>query len=565
MRQFRRLLRLSYGRLLDAALASRDIDAEYFVIWGGALLATPLVFFAIRCASVYPYLAERQPHLLVPFALADRMFFIIWPMLVAILLVALIWEGLLPDRTDQQILGQLPIRSQVVAGARVLAAMLSVTAFIGLVSIPGAAIYAIGSAVDGTLGFPPVVFATQVLVSALVGLFTVGSLITVRIVLTLIMGASLAARIAVLVQLLTVLVLVEAFLFLPGLLPALVTPWLRPGIGPDTWLPPEWFLGMYVAVAGPRVDSLSLLAGRALAAAPLACVVGAAISVLTARFNARRAIESPPPKPGVASTAIVAWLSAKLLRAPTSRALFSFILVSLGRSKRHLMILASYVGLALAVASVRMIARVASSEQVALEAPTDSLLALPLVLTFFLIGGLRAAFAVPTDIQANWMFRLLLAPSARGCLPAVRAAILLLAVCPISLLVLATGSVLWGLGSAASVSLMCAASGAALTELALIDCRAIPFARGRALLSSSLKVRLPLALLGLHFFAFRLDDFQLWALQVPGGPALYALSMCAVVLLARAIRRRRLPLVDLAFESPVDGEVLRLNLSNRPA
>ena len=39
-RQWRRLLGLSYGRLMDAALASREVAAEYFAIWSAAAFRT---------------------------------------------------------------------------------------------------------------------------------------------------------------------------------------------------------------------------------------------------------------------------------------------------------------------------------------------------------------------------------------------------------------------------------------------------------------------------------------------------------------------------------------------
>jgi hypothetical protein len=563
IRQFRQLVRLSHGRLLDAALASRDIDADYFVIWGGALLATPLMFYAIRCTSVYAFVWDRQPQLLPSLVLADRLFFVIWAMMAALLLVSLSWDALLPDRTDQQILGVLPVRSRTVAAARVSTALVCISALIGAISVPGAAIYALGGAVDNSIGFPPAVFATQVVVSTLAGLFTASVLVTLRVALVVVVGSTIATRIALLAQLVTVIALIEAFLFLPGVLPAVLRPLLRVAGGPESWLPAAWFLALYAMVTGPHADVLAPLGQMALAAVPLSIAVALAAYVLPARINARRALEAPPPKPGIAAATVVSWLATVLLRAPVSRAVFAFTLISVARNKRHLLIVASYCGIGAAIASLRLISSAASGRALPTDVPADYSLALPLVLIFFVVGGLRGAFAVPTDLAANWVFRLEADRSARGCLPAVRAVLIVVGVLPVGVLVAFLGSWWWGVAPAMLTAVMCAASGVVLVELALVDCHAIPFTRARGVLSCSIKVRAPLGLLGLHVFAFRLDDFQLWALATPGGPLIYLAAMAALVVAAIWLRHRRTQPDVLAFDAPVEGEVLALNLSSR--
>ena len=137
---------------MDAALGSREIAAEHFVIWGGALVATPTLLYVVRTTSAYPFLRWRSLEALQMVALGDRLFFIVWAMLVGMLLVSLLWEGLYPDRTDQQILGVLPVSPRMVAAARVATALGAALAILTAIVVPTAVFYAATSGVHPVLG-----------------------------------------------------------------------------------------------------------------------------------------------------------------------------------------------------------------------------------------------------------------------------------------------------------------------------------------------------------------------------------------------------------------------------
>ena len=67
-----------------------------------------------------------------------------------------------------------------------------------------------------------------------------------------------------------------------------------------------------------------------------------------------------------------------------------------------------------------------------LDTPRTYTLAIPLVLMFFAVFGLRAGFAIPTELDANWVFRLV-QPTVRDSVRASRWLILMLGVVPISI------------------------------------------------------------------------------------------------------------------------------------
>ncbi len=74
--------------------------------------------------------------------------------------------------------------------------------------------------------------------------------------------------------------------------------------------------------------------------------------------------------------------------------------------------------------------------------PRTYTLAIPLVLMFFAVFGLRAAFTIPTELDANWVFRLV-QPTVRESVRASRWLILLLGVVPIAIVWLLVTLAMW--------------------------------------------------------------------------------------------------------------------------
>ncbi len=457
-RQFVLLVRQSYRRMQDAALASRDVDADQFVLWGAALLATPLLFNTVTWTSRYPWLRRRSLEVLHDAVLADRLFFVTWPMLVMWLVGALLWEALFPDKTDQQVLGVLPVSSRMVAAARLTAAWTAAAVLLIGIVVPPALAYGLTGGAHPSVGPRLGIAAGQITASFAAGLFAFSSLLAVRGALVCVVGAATAARAAVVLQLLSVVLLVETFLFLPGLMPAAARA-LGTGDGP-WWAPPVWFIGIYATFAGPRAATLAPLAPIAVTALALSLTAAAAVYLIPAQWNARRVMEVVEPRrrwqPLGACLAIIG----RVLPTRDARAIFAFAVTSVVRNRRALMTLATYLGVGLAVAGTRLLAAKARGRPLPLDAPVDYLVAIPLVLTFFLVLGVRAAFAVPTDLGANWIFRLAGPREASAHAPAAKLACGVIAVAPVTALVVTLGGWLWGFGPATKVAAMHAATGA---------------------------------------------------------------------------------------------------------
>jgi len=285
------------------------------------------------------------------------------------------------------------------------------------------------------------------------------------------------------------------------------------------------------------------------------------VYMLPARWNARRIIEAQIPHRASRSIACAEWIAAPLLRSPAARAVFVFVLSSLARSRRHALIVATYLGVGISVAGIWLMRTALRGESLALEVPADDLVSIPLVLTFFLVLGLRSAFKVPTDLDANWTFRTaqprLMASVADG----VALAMMTVAVIPITAAWFAITASFWDLRSALGTSVMHAASGVALVEIVLMKLEAVPFTRAHAPAASGVKAGWAVMFAALHFYAFKLEDVQLAALGSTSGIVLYVGVMLAIVAVARLRRRATQAGRSLEFDAPVEPATQALNLS----
>jgi hypothetical protein len=559
--QFRLLFRHSLGRLMDAALASRDTDATQFALWATALVATLPFFWTAKMMGVYSFL-WRRPDVLQQVAISHRIFFVVYAMLAAALLAAALWDALVPDRQDQEILGVLAVDARTVTAARLAAALAVATGFLVAVAIPCALMYTLNVA-TGFKSAPIVGWWLPTLAGHLAamfgaGLFTFAALLTIRGLAVLCVGADAAQRAAVVLQLVTTILLVEVFIFLPTVVPGLIR--ALADRSSALGIPPLWFVGLFAWFAGPPAARVPGLAPLGVLAPALALTLAAVVYLLPARLNARRALEKRTSDRGSRVAGVIAAASRPVLRAPATRAIFAFTVASLARSRRHALIIATYAGLGVAVAGVRLIVATARDRPLGLDAPADHLLALPLVLTFFLVFGLRAAFAVPTDVDANWTFRLA-QPSPPRVFHAVAAVLMVAAVMPVTLAWALITATLWAPSVAGAAAIMHLASGWALVELAVVDCCAVPFTRAHAASPNTVKISWAWFLLALHVYAFRLDDAQVAAIGSSLGTAIYVGAMIAVAAGARAYRRVRRQPWPLRFDAPIEAAAETLNLS----
>lgn len=558
-RQFRLLSRDSTRKLLNAAVLSRDADPAQFALWIVIVVATPPWMFSVNQMFRYAGLAAASPAAVLEVVLAHRMFFVLYGMLATALLAALLWDALFPNQEDQEVLGALPVRPRTVAAGRLAAALRLATICGVAISGPSAVVFAVISTTHPALGVLPAVFVAHLLAAVGGAVFMFAVLLVIRAVVALVAGAESAERLATLLQLATVVALVEVFFYMPATLPALVR-MMRDG-GPWAMvLPPVWFGALYSWLVGADVAGLArpaALAGLGLAAIPFVVVP---LYLGPARLMARRALESRPRPGSGLITPAIGVLSRCVALAPPTAGILGFTLSSLTRNRRHLLISTSYAGFGAALGLVSVItASIRGTWESAV--PDDTLLRLPLVLMFFLAFGFRSAFKVPTDLEANWPFRLA-TPTVHQAAMATRIALLLCAVAPVlAVLAVTTLALGWPADAVASALLLDLAVGVFLVECAVYEWTVIPFACAHTPGTETARVRWLLFAVTLTLYAFLGAALQEAALASLRGVAVYVATVAVATAALAHRHRRRARRLTVRFEEEPEDALSTLSLS----
>lgn len=556
-RQFRLLSRDSVRRLLDSVLVSREADPMLFAIWGMALALTPPMLVAIRKIIDYPFLMRASLEEIEAVATGDRAFFVVYGMLATALLASLLWDALFPDRVDQEILAALPVRPRTLAAGRLAAALTVGTVFAAAINLPAAVIYSSASSVHPLLGSFPRILAGHVLSTMLGCAFVFLALMSLRAIVAICAGERIADRLAIVLQLVTVVLLIEVFLFLPAVMPRVVGAIRGTQNAQYGWLPPVWFAALFSWIAEGR-GFLLPFARFGLIATGIVALTAVVVSLVPAAWMGRRVLETRSREHADRTTRLARALTDLSVRTPAVRSLVIFGVASLTRSRRHLLLLATYVGLAIATGILKLLPAIVQHRLV-YERPTQYLLALPLIFNFFAVFGLRAAFAIPTELDANWPFRLT-PPSVTHSIKACRVLIVWCGLVPIALATLIVTLPVWATADAMGASLFTLLSGLILTELALANWTKVPFAAAHEPTTETVKARWPAYLVALYFYSFALAYRELAALKTVSGTLTFVCASVAIVVSLRVWRTRTLRKRSLTFEVPTPGPET-LNLS----
>jgi len=559
LRQFRLLSRDAVRRLLDRALHSRGSDPMYVLIWATALLLTPPLMYAANRLLRYRLLASASDEAMVRFATGDRLFFLTYTTLALTLLAALTWDAFFPDPREQEITASLPVRPRTAAAARFVAGTVAALGVSAAITAPGAFVYAFISATHPAVGPLWRVLIGHVVSVVLCALFVFFTLLSIRGLLAILGNARVAEWTTKALQTLTMVLLVDALLFLPRIIPRLVGETFDGGSW--RWLPPVWFVALYSELAGTRHNVPRELTQTALAAVAISTVVAVAIYLLSARWMSRRALLMREGSRPSVLVACARWLAGVIFRNGQARSIFVFAAATIARSRRHSTMLAMYVGVAVASAVLGILtAGVQRADRRSLRArqewgsvipPLDEpgayWLAIPLIFIFFAVMGLRAASRVPTDVDANWAFKVP-QPRLGSVATATQTFWFLFGVVPVIAVTAAATFLAWPPAVAAQVVAFDLLAGVFLTECALFRWGRVPFACEHAAVSQTVKWHWVAFLLALNLFAFRVADVQMIALASAGGAITFVAVAAGAIVLVRVLRRRGIWRETLEFD-----------------
>lgn len=389
-----------FRRFFDNDTVQIEGDTQTTVVRTLAIAAAPGVAAGFRLLNQYPdprWSFPRPPWA----AIGDQYFFVLLSFVVMGAASIFEWEMLFPDRLDFLVLSPLSIKPLQMLAAKA-------AALLGFL-----ALFLVASNVFGIVMLPALSrgdFLRQIYAHAaavlLAGMFAALLVLALGGVLLCMLDATRFRMASPILQMLAVMalaLLVMQYIESIGAIQSLLTGSLRMA----RWMPPIWFLGVYQYVlhgnAAPAfAQPMARFAVRATAAA--AAVVLLTYPLAWARMR-KMAIEGAARKRKQPSR-LLARIVHMLVRRPGERAVFHFIGQTIARNNRYQVYLAMYGGTGLALAIAFALTFRINHDGLEPSLSNPGLHALLPLLLFWLIAGLRVAFAFPQNLAAGWVFRI---------------------------------------------------------------------------------------------------------------------------------------------------------------
>ena len=482
--QFIELLRLFWQRFLDNDLIAPQAETRLALAPILALLAVPGVIFSLRSYGHYSFLWTRLGHPVPPFPFdlavswSDKFLFLYLSMILMGFITVLEWDALFPDRRDYLILAPLPIRLRTLLTAKTTALFLFLLVF--TLALNGCS----------SILFPlmamnphaPTGYALRYISAHATAVFAANAFVLLLCVaLQGVLMNAVSARYFQWISRTVQLFLLFLFVCLFFLLPRTFSYVKGLNLDNDSFiysLPPLWFTGLYETLQGHNHSGFRALA--LLAVQSLAGVLAMFVLTYMVGFkrHLRRSLESartfsPSTTEWVGS--ILQKLDTLFLRNPAERAVFHFACRTILRSSRHRLYLGAYAGVGLALTLVGIAGTVLRSADIGIERYDPPLLSIPLVMSFFILCGLRFIFTVPAELNANWIFRLVPEASPQEYLSGVRKVMWIFGVAPLSAALFPFYAALWGVEASLLHLIFVLTLAGILAEVLLLRFQKVPF------------------------------------------------------------------------------------------
>ena len=471
----RTIARATFDGFLQSDLMPSGMQAPA-IIWATAFLVAPSLLFPVAQLNKYAFLRTYYPQLVERALWSDRLIFLLMSAGAVGLVSVVLWDTLFPARRDAFVLTPLPVSLPVQMVGRLAGLMTLCLVFVvGLNALPSVIfpIVSLGSASAWPRGI-----AAHFTATAAADIFVFFAVTSLQGLVILGLGRRTAARMASLVQVLSVLCFLLSLLFISGIRSVTIDAVLAgdPAAAALRLSPAAWFLGFYEFLAGSGRDMMPALAWRAAAAAVVPLAITVAIYAFGYKRLLARAMETPQRSTRSFVMTLASWLIRRFIRRPVEQAVAAFVLRAISRSGRHSMLMSIYVGAGLAMMVTFVLPEILRTGSKAFAEPSIFALALPLVLSAALAVGFRILITMPAEMPARWIFQTT-AIESRRVDAAVHKTMLLVVVAPTTAAAAISAGVLWGWGIAAQHAAYCGILAVLLCELMLLRYRGIPLTR----------------------------------------------------------------------------------------
>jgi hypothetical protein len=536
-----------------------------------ALLATPGLFITVLLFDKYSSTLRflRGGGAFDPYAqsLPDQYFYFSFSMAITGVVTALKWDSIFPGRRDYMNLAPLPIPTRNIFLANIIAIVTIALLFVIDVNAVSSLLFPYLVTMEkGTfydfLGF----LGSHALGVLLCSLFIFLALFAVVGTLMVVLPNQLFRRLSLYLRVAVVIAML-ALLCSSGALPRLLSEpsGLRsPVLG---WLPPVWFLGLarsLIGRAGPQLAPLGALGIRVMVAT--AVLSGAVYLLSYYRYFIRIpetldiAVRSRAPRKLVPD-----WFWDRLLlRTPFERACYGFALKTLARNERQSLFLGGFLGLGLVLGSLTLASGLTRAGGHAPPVPSAEFLAVPLILAYFVICGLRFVFALPAELSANWAAQVIVDRNRHHAERLARKVILSLVWPWVLLAGLPLYVYFWGWMVALAHVAVVMSLTYCLADWLLRNFRKIPFTCAYSPLKQNATGAVMVYAFGYILFTVTIAEWEhALLLQRPWHLWLMVLAILAAGTVLSRFRRGELDPTDLIFEESPAPAVELLNLTGR--
>jgi hypothetical protein len=474
---------------------------------------------------------------------SDEYFFVVLSVVVTGIAALWRWDAIFLDRRDYTNLVPLPISLRTIFSAN-FCAILAFATFLTIVVNAASSIF-----------FPIAVMGSQSSIAALIrfgaghaieiflaSIFSFFSVFATAGLLMSILPSRLFRRISLLVRFLLGLVLL--FLLATVLtVPVLLEKSKITAIKNLVQLPPVSFLGIARTVWGrgnePFVSQMTSAAIVALVAAVIVAAITYAVSFRRSFIRIPETADVAPLPQVRISLPLLEPLANFFLCTPSQRASFRFATATLLRNEAHLQIFLAFAALGL-VAAAESLNTPQGLDSLLHQphAPTE-FLAVPFILVFCFLAGIRFAFEMPADLRASWIFKLWIDRDSQDARPIARRVLYMLTLSWLAPATFAATLDFFGWQNAAIHSAIFIAATILLVEILIANFRKIPFTCPYPQFESTSGLILVAYLFGFLVFTSYLPELEHWSLSDPVR-ALIFIPLLSAGFAAIHLRRRQL-------------------------
>jgi hypothetical protein len=556
-----------FGRFFDSELLSM-FQTEMHILYVQilALLVIPGLLKTFLSITKYVALAHGPIAARDQAALVDAHFFICFSMILTGFVTVFEWDALFPDKKDFYNLTPLPINPKTIFFAKLAALFL----FILLLNIamngvpawlfPGEVLTK--SRIPGQAGYHipfGAVLKYQLAHGAslfLASLFVFASFLAIRAFILLVFPVKLVRTVSRSAQLSLLLILLCSLFSFPVHLILENNPIIR-------FMPPFWFLGLYETLIGHHSSMLNDLAQTAYMAVAISVMASLIGYTFSYKLSMQKGFQSEGSS--ICSFSFLKRLFSRLLhnsclKRSIERASFHFIAQTIFRRQEQMLYWGSFVAVGIALISWDF-SNIRSRHFADFSQHLSVLLSFPLILSFFILIGLRFTFSIPADLNANWLFKTIDKQSLKNACRGVYKFTVLFIILPLIVLFAPLYLMIWSPVLVFIHMTYVAILSFILMEILLFHFEKIPFTCSYLPGKANLKLWWPAYVIGCYGYSYGMTVFERWMfLDMRRYFLFIAIALITLIRLNQSRRRHLKEIKAICFEEHYSDVITLLTI-----